>query len=66
MNPNPVCIAETSNYKTIKTLVKKYNISSFLVVGNQNVEDSPRLGNFKKILKGIITQRDINSFKFDD
>jgi CBS domain-containing protein len=67
MNPSPVCISETANYKTVKSLHKKYGISSFLVVAAQNVEDSPRLkGSAKKIIKGILTQRDINNFKFDD
>ena len=66
MNPNPVCVSQSSNYKTIKTLMNKYKISSFLVVGNDNIESSPRLGNSKKKIRGIITQRDINSFKFDD
>lgn len=67
MNPNPVCISETANYKTVKSLMKKYGISSFLVVMEQNGESSPRLGgSMKKIISGILTQRDINGFQFDD
>lgn len=67
MNPSPVCINESANFKTVKTLIKKYGISSFLVVASQNVEDSPRLsGTIKKTIKGILTQRDINNFQFDD
>jgi CBS domain-containing protein len=67
MNPSPVCIGHTENYKTVKTLMKKYGISSFLVVTGQSVQDSPRLSNQnKKIIRGILTQRDINCFKFDD
>jgi hypothetical protein len=67
MNPNPVCIEETANYKKVRELKKKYGISSFLVVEAQNVENSPRLGvRSHKIIKGILTQRDINSFEFDD
>lgn len=67
MNPSPVCVSENANYKTVKGLMKKYQISSFLVVGAENVESSPRLGgSLKKIIKGILTQRDINNFKFED
>jgi IMP dehydrogenase len=67
MNPNPVCIEQTANYKKVRELIKKYGISSFLVVEEQNVENSPRIGSRnKKVIKGILTQRDINSFQFDD
>lgn len=31
MNPNPVCVEETANFKKVKALMKKYDISSFLV-----------------------------------
>ena len=34
---------------------------------NPDVESSPRIGSTnKKIIAGILTQRDINCFKFDD
>lgn len=48
--------------------MKKYGISSFLVINSVNPDDSPRLTskNHKKIIRGILTQRDINSHQFDD
>jgi len=67
MNPNPVCIEENSNFREVKKLMKKYLISSFLVTAARNPEDSPRLGKkFKKIICGILTQRDIHCFQHDD
>lgn len=67
MNPSPVCIEENSNFKTVKELMKKYQISSFLVTAPKKPEDSPRLGSKnKKIISGILTQRDIHCFQFDD
>jgi len=47
--------------------MKKYGISSFLVTADQNGESSPRLGSTnKKIITGILTQRDINCFISED
>ena len=67
MNPNPVCVEETANFKKVKDLMKKYNISSFLVTAEKKPEDSPRLGKAnKKVISGILTQRDINCFQFED
>lgn len=67
MNPNPVCIEESANYKTVKQMMKKYGITSFLVTAQKNPEDSPRLGgSSKKLIKGILTQRDINCFESND
>ena len=66
MNPTPVCIEETSTFKNVKDLMKKYSISSFLVTSGKKPEDSPRLGKNPKIIAGILTQRDINCFQFDD
>jgi IMP dehydrogenase len=67
MNPSPVCISETADFRTIRIMIKKYGISSFLVVDASSGESSPRLGgNTKKTIKGILTQRDINNFQFDD
>ncbi len=55
MNPSPVCVSENANYKTVKGLMKKYQISSFLVVGAENVESSPRLGgSLKKIIREFL------------
>lgn len=63
MNPNPVCIEEDANQKTVRSLMKKYGISSFLVTASKKPDDSPRLGySSKKTLTGILTQRDINCF----
>jgi IMP dehydrogenase len=70
MNPNPVTIGIDCNFKMVKFLMKKYGITSFLVintVSTNRAEDSPRITyERKKALKGILTQRDINCFKFDD
>ena len=63
INPTPVCVEEDSNFRVVKALMKKYGISSFLVTASKKPEDSPRLGSAnKKILSGILTQRDINCF----
>jgi len=68
MNPSPVCIGHNENFRTVTKLMKKYEISSFLVVESQSGDESPRLKgkNNKKIIKGILTQRDINCSKSDD
>ena len=67
MNPNPVCIEETANYEVVKILMKKYNISSFLVTPEKDPLSSPRVGGGpKKKISGILTQRDINCFEFPD
>jgi hypothetical protein len=47
--------------------MEKYGISSFLVVSEnkRNGEDSPRLNpKKKKVLAGLLTNRDIQCFKF--
>ena len=44
INPNPVCIEETSNFRAVKDLMNKYGISSFLVTSSRNPLDSPRVG----------------------
>ena len=67
INPNPVCVEEDSNFKTVKSLMEHYGISSFLVTVSNLPESSPRLGAAnKKILTGILTQRDINCFEGPD
>lgn len=69
MNPNPVTIGHCESYKTVKFLMEKYGISSFLVTESdqRNVQDSPRLHQkYRKTIRGILTQRDINCFQFDD
>ena len=49
--------------------MEKYEISSFLVTktAKKLPEDSPRIKpQSKKIIEGILTNRDINCFKFND
>jgi hypothetical protein len=47
--------------------MSKYGISSFLVIAQKQPEDSPRLGRAnKKIITGILTNRDIKCFESSD
>ena len=70
INPVPVTIAVDENYKGVKEMMDKYGIRSFLVTTEtkQSGGSSPRINpkHQKKTLAGLLTNRDIQCFKFDD
>lgn len=67
MNPNPVTIPSNATFKHVKELREKYSITSFLVsdeINNGNLLENRTRPN--QVLKGIITNRDIQCFEFND
>lgn len=67
INSNPVTVTETSTFREVKELQRRYAISSFLVVEKAETVGSPRAhrGDMKRI-RGILTARDIHCFEFND
>ena len=69
MNASPVTIPENANFRQVKELKEKYLITSFLVTEAKDfIEDENDKRKSKKLreIKGILTNRDIQSIEFDD
>jgi CBS domain-containing protein len=71
INSNPITINLNDTYKTVKERMIAYNVKSFLVINEEKSESddnlSPKLKIKKrKTLYGILTNRDITNFEFDD
>lgn len=64
---DPITVGPNSTYKDVKNLIDEFGVRTFLVVEDYDPEESEPYKNFKnKKLTGIITNRDINTFVFDD
>ena len=64
---DPITVGPNSTYKDVKALIEEFGVRTFLVVEDYDPEETEPHKNFKnKKLTGIITNRDINTFAFDD
>lgn len=68
INSKPMTISPEQTYKNVKDKIAITKISSFLVCDGEDLDLSPTTKEVqkKKILKGILTNRDIMKFQFDD
>ena len=67
---NPCTVSKNDNFATVKKLMERYDISSFIVAeaSSKSGQESPRLSTQRQTihLDGILTHRDINRFTHDD